>query len=392
MTLDRRNFLKLIGGSLLLAGCRTGPLPLPTPAPTSASAAQLEPTAAATLAPTATATAATATTIPPTLEPNAPTPTQTPTLAPTNTPPPAAPIATPVALATRISSNGEFYVQTYSGEPDVQVAAWSLKVDGLVNNPTTLRLNDVKALPSAALMRTLECIGNPVGGSQVGNSNWKGALFTSLVEKVGVQPNAKWVVIYGDDNYFTSVPLAKMQNANTLLAYEMGGEALPRGHGYPLRMLIPGMYGQKQPKWVTHIEFSEGEKVGTWEEKGWSHAATIFPNGIIDAPKENQKLSGQVFVVKGIAFASESGVAKVEVSTDRGKTFQPAQIQHGPNNYVWTMWAYPWLLPASGKFTVVVRVTDGNGNTQTKIGSVLADTFPDGAKDMHAVTAEVKTT
>ena len=376
MTLDRRDFLKLLGGSLLLAGCRTGPLPLPTPAP----AARLVPTA--TLTPTAAA-------LPATLEPNAPTPTQTAPVPPTHTPEPA-PSATPVALATRISPNGAFYVQTYSGEPGIQAAGWSLVVDGLVDRPRTLRLSDVKALPAATLMRTLECIGNPVGGSQIGNTNWKGALFTALVEQVGLKPNATWVVMSGDDQYFTSVPLARMLNANTLLAYEMGGEALPRGHGFPVRMLIPGVYGQKQPKWLTRIEFTDGEKIGTWEEKGWSRAATIFANGIVESPKENQALNGQVFVVKGVAFAGESGVAKVEVSTDRGKTFQTAQIQRGPSNFVWTMWAYPWLLPASGKYTLVVRVTDGNGNMQTKVGSVLADTFPDGAKDMHAVTVDVK--
>ncbi|MCA1553037.1 MAG: molybdopterin-dependent oxidoreductase, partial [Chloroflexi bacterium] len=330
---------------------------------------------------------ATATGVASTAVPNAPTSTPAP---PTNTPPPAIPSTTPVALATRLTPNLEFYVQTYSGEPDLQSAGWSLQVDGLVSNATTLRLSDVKALPSSTLMRTLECIGNPVGGSQIGNTNWKGALFTSLAEKVGVQPSAQWVVMYGDDGYFTSVPIAMMTNPNTLLAYEMGGEPLPRGHGFPVRMLIPGMYGQKQPKWLVRMEFSASEKVGTWEEKGWSHAATVFANGIINTPTENQKLSGQVYVVKGVAFAGESGVSKVEVSTDRGKTFQPAQIQRGPNNFVWTMWAYPWLLPASGKYTLVVRVTDGNGATQTKIGSVLADTFPDGAKDMHAVTVDLK--
>ena len=383
MALDRRNFIKLLGTSLLLSACRTGPLPLPTPEPSAT------PQATATNPPPPTATA-TATAIPPTPLPGAPTSTAVP---PTATPLPttaAPPAATPVALATRVSSNIDFYVQTYSGEPNVNANTWSLKVEGLVSNPATLRLNDIKALPSLSQMRTLECIGNPVGGSQVGNTNWKGALFTAFAEKVGMKSSASWVVITGDDGYFTSIPLAKLMNANTMLAYEMGGEALPRGHGFPLRMLIPGVYGQKQPKWIVKVEFADHEAVGTWEEKGWSHEAGINPNAIIDAPTENQKLSGQVFVIRGIAFAGEVGVAKVEVSTDRGRTFNPAQIQHGPQNFVWTMWAYPWLLPASGKTTIVARVTDNNGRTQTKIGSVLADTFPDGAKDMHSVTVEVK--
>ena len=385
MTIDRRNFIKALGATLLLTGCRTGPLPLPTPVPTNT------PAPTATPLPTATATA-TATAIPPTPLPGQPTSTPAPA---TPTPPPApttaaAPTATPVALATRISPITEFYVQTYSGEPSPDANAWALKVEGLVNNPTTLRLNDIKALPSATQMRTLECIGNPVGGNQIGNIVWKGALFTAFAEKIGAKSNASWVSIHGDDGYFTSLPLANMLNANTLMVYEMGGEPLPRGHGFPVRMLIPGVYGQKQPKWIVKIEFTDHEVVGTWEGQGWSHIATINPNAIIESPKENQKLSGQVFVVKGVAYAGESGVAKVEISTDRGKTFSPAQIQRGPTNLVWTMWAYPWLLPAAGKFTIVARVTDNNGVTQTKIGSVLADSFPDGAKDMHSVTVEVK--
>lgn len=267
-----------------------------------------------------------------------------------------------------------------------------MKIEGLVNNATTFRLADIKALPSASLMRTVECIGNPVGGSQIGNTNWKGALFTALMDKVGVKPNASWVVIHGDDQYFTSLPLSKVTNPNAILAYEMGGETLPRGHGFPVRMLVPGVYGQKQPKWIVKIEFTDHEVIGTWEEKGWSPEATINPNGIIDAPTENQKLSGQVFVVKGVAFAGESGVAKVEVSTDKGKTWNLAQIQRGPHNYVWTMWAFPWLLPANGKFTVAVRVTDNEGKTQTNLGSVLADTFPNGAINIHNVMVEVRNT
>ena len=394
MAIDRRNFIKLLGTSLILSACRTGPLPLPTPEPSATPQATTAPQAAATNLPPSTATA-TATAIPPTLAPGAPTSTQAPPTATATTAPPtvaapAGPAATPIAIATRITPTLDFYVQTYSGEPNVNGNSWSMKVEGLVKTPTSLHLNDIKALPSLSQMRTLECIGNPVGGSQVGNTNWKGALFTAFTEKVGVASGASWVVITGDDGYFTSIPLAKLMNPNTMIAYEMGGEALPRGHGFPVRMLIPGVYGQKQPKWIVKVEFTDHEAVGTWEEKGWSHEAAINPNAIIDSPTENQKLSGQVFVIRGIAFANEGGVAKVDVSTDRGRTWNPAQIQHGPQNFVWTMWAYPWLLPASGKTTIVARVTDNAGRVQTKIGSVLADTFPDGAKDMHSVTVEVK--
>jgi len=385
MSIDRRNFLKLLGTSLLLSACRTGPLPLPTPAPT---AEPPTPEPSATPLPTATATG-TATAIPPTPLPGAPTATPVP---PTATPLPATPppAATPVALATRVSAVNDFYVQTYSGEPDPRADAWTLKVEGLVNTPVAFRLADIKALPAASQMRTLECIGNPVGGNQIGNINWKGALFTALMEKVGVKPQASWVAIHGDDGYFTSLPLAKLNGPNALMAYEMGGEPLPRGHGFPLRMLVPGVYGQKQPRWIVKIEFTDHEIIGTWEGQGWSKQATINPNGIIETPKENQSLNGQVFLVRGVAYAGESGVAKVEVSTDRGKSFNAASIQHGPSNFVWTMWAYPWLLPANGKYTIVVRVTDNNGVTQQKLGSVLADSFPDGAKDMHSVTVEVK--
>ena len=207
MSIDRRNFIKLLGTSLLLSACRTGPLPLPTPAPT---AEPPTPPPTSTPLPTATATG-TATTIPPTPLPGTPISTPIPPTA-TRLPATPPPAATPVALATRVSTVNDFYVQTYSGEPDPRADAWALRVEGLVDTPATFRLADIKALPAASQMRTLECIGNPVGGNQIGNINWKGALFTALMEKVGVKPQASWVAIHGDDGYFTSLPLAKLNS------------------------------------------------------------------------------------------------------------------------------------------------------------------------------------
>ena len=368
MPLSRRTFLKLMAGSLLLSACRTGPLPLPT------NGAQT-PVPAATL-PAGGPTPAVL--VPP------PLPTVTPTLAPT-----PRPTVAPLTLQMSQTPLPEFYEQTYADDPDVQADSWTLKVEGLVSKPTTLRMAEILAMPAVTQMRTLECIGNPVGGSLIGNTTWKGALFTDLMAKVGVKPEAQWVVMRSADDYLTSVPLKSMNNPDTLLAYEMGGETLPPAHGFPLRLLVPGVYGQKQPKWIIGIEFSDHEVTGTWEDQGWSNIATVQPNGIIDDPYENQSIKPGLYWIEGIAFADASGVQRVEVSTDRGRSFADAQILHGPSNYTWTIWAYPWQVDVPQKYTILVRVTDGNGQTQRRVGTLASDSFPDGSSDMHSVTVEV---
>jgi DMSO/TMAO reductase YedYZ molybdopterin-dependent catalytic subunit len=359
MDLDRRHFLKLFVSSLLLTACRTGPLPLPTSAATSAPHGAVTP----------------AVLLPPPLPPTAiPTPRPTPA---------------PLSLQISQTPLPEFYDQTYADHPDLQPDSWSLKVEGLVNHPATFHLSDILAMPAVTQMRTLECIGNPIGGSLIGNTIWKGALFTDLMQKASVKPEASWVVMRGADQYLTSVPLKSMANPDTLLAYEMGGETLPPAHGFPLRLLAPGVYGQKQPKWITGIEFTDHAVTGTWENQGWSNVAAIKPNGIIDDPSENDTLTGQLVWIKGIAFADASGVARVEVSTDRGRTYADAQILSGPSTLTWTVWAYAWQLGPNQKYTLVVRVTDGNGQAQRRIGSLSSDSFPDGSSDMHSVTVEV---
>jgi DMSO/TMAO reductase YedYZ molybdopterin-dependent catalytic subunit len=150
----------------------------------------------------------------------------------------------------------------YNNTPEVDAAAWNLKVDGLVENPFNLTLDDIKALPVYEDVRALECISDPVGGNLIGNMTWKGIHFEEILKRANLKSTVNHVRFEAADGYSTSVTLDWMTQPNVMLAYEMNGKPLTTVHGFPLRLHIPGLYGQKMPRWLTHIEFIDHEFTG----------------------------------------------------------------------------------------------------------------------------------
>ncbi len=292
-----------------------------------------------------------------------------------------------------------FYLTTYSDTvPGFDEKTWSLQIDGLVERTIRLDYGQLKALPAVEVMRTLECIGNQVGGGLISNGTWRGVSLKTLLEQAGYKPEAKFLIMDGADDYFTSVPLELGLTDQSLLAYELDGKPLGPEHGWPLRALLPGVYGQKQPKWLQHIQVAAKSEKGPWEKKGWSDVATINPNSRIDRPPDGTVLSGHAgdrFTITGVAFTGVAGAARVEVSTDGGKNWSEATITRAPapfTNYVWTEWGYDWPLPGSGEYLLMARVTDGAGNTQTAPGGIFTGTFPDGTSAIHSVPVRVQIT
>ncbi|MDE3090226.1 MAG: molybdopterin-dependent oxidoreductase, partial [Chloroflexota bacterium] len=291
-----------------------------------------------------------------------------------------------------------FYVTTYSDTiPGFDLQTWSLGLDGLVAQPLKFNFDELRALPAVEIMRTLECIGNPVGGTLISNGTWKGVSLKALLVQAGVKPSAKYLIIEGTDEYFTSVPLELGLTDEALLVYELNGQPLTPQHGKPLRVLLPGLYGQKQPKWITHVEVADHYEKGPWEKKGWSDTAVIRPNTRIDRPQYDNAITGKpgdVFTITGIAFTSTPGVARVEVSTDEGATWHDATLTRAPapfSNFVWTRWGFDWHLPASGKYTILARVTDNAGKGQGDSSfRFFSNTFPDGTDAIPIVVAQVK--
>jgi DMSO/TMAO reductase YedYZ molybdopterin-dependent catalytic subunit len=175
----------------------------------------------------------------------------------------------------------------------------------------------------------------------------------------------------------------------------MDGAPLTVKHGYPVRVLLPGCYGQKQPKWITSMEVTTAKTLGYWESRGWSNEATIQVNSQIWGP--DGRVQGTTIDIWGIAHASTSGVAGVEVSTDAGLSWKPAELLPGPSTLVWTEWHFQWmpsLQPGTVQsFTLMVRATDGAGTVQRKAISeagVLDSTFPGGTSDIQQIVVTVE--
>lgn len=290
-----------------------------------------------------------------------------------------------------ITRNEDFYSVKYDVIPSIGLNSWSLTFHGLVRDQMRLSYDEIKSLPSVTTMHTLECIGNPVGGDLIGNANWRGVSLKALLERAGVESSARWVVIGGVDDYFTSLPIATVMHEHAMLAYEMNGETLPLSHGYPLRAILPGVYGQKQPKWVTGIKVTDAEELGPWEQKGWSRDAAIRVNSALKTPIDAEQLSRGDILIAGVAHAGEAGIKSVHVSTDAGKMWNETALTRGPSPYVWTEWGFFWQNPAPGKYNLLVRATDNVGNTQDAASSgILGDEFPNGTSAIHSVTVEIR--
>jgi DMSO/TMAO reductase YedYZ molybdopterin-dependent catalytic subunit len=309
-------------------------------------------------------------------------------------PPPVRLIAPPEP--GRITPTDKFYVLKYSPTlPTADLSLWGMQVAGLVERTLTLTWDDVKARPQIQAMRTLECISNPAGGGLIGNATWQGVSLRDLLNEAGLKPSARYVTFEGQDEYFTTVPLDRALDERSLLVHQMNGEPLPPEHGFPLRVLLPGVYGQKQPKWISRIFVSDQNERGPWEQKGWSNTATIKVNSRIEAPAYDGQLKvGQRTLIAGMAFAGLSGVHHVEVSTDRGQSWSETTLVPGPAPFektTWTGWYTGWTPAQTGRQLIQARASDGDGNRQgdEQYQGILAGVFPDGTSAIHQIQVSV---
>ena len=288
-------------------------------------------------------------------------------------------------LVPEITPTDSFYITTKNFvDPTVDGDAWRLNFKGMVDNPYTLTLKDILALPSVDRIETLACISNPVGGGLIGNANWKGVNFADLLQKAGPQAGVVDVVVRGADGYSDSFPLEAGLKNECVLVYEMNGKPLTAKHGYPVRLLVPGIYGMKNCKWITDVELVDNDFKGYWESQGWSDTAPYQTMSRIDYP-DKANIKAEPVYIGGVAFAGDRGIKRVEVSTDGGKTWKDANLRRVLGKYTWTQWTYPWK-PEPGNYTLQVRATDGAGEVQT---ARKQDTYPDGATGYHTKQVRV---
>ena len=290
-------------------------------------------------------------------------------------------------LVPEITPTDNFYITTKNViDPTVDAAAWRLTFKGLVDNPYSLTFDEIQAMPSEPRTHTLACISNPVGGSLIGNARWRGVSFPELLKRAKPKAGAVDIIVRGADGYTDSFTVDAGLNNNGLLAYEMNGAPLNNKHGYPLRLLIPGIFGMKNCKWITEVELVPNDYKGYWESQGWSDTAPYLTMSRIDYPSRPSIEAGPLFI-GGIAFAGDRGIQKVEVSTDGGQQWGEAIVRPPLGKHTWVLWTYPWEPQQPGEYTLQVRATDGTGQTQT---SKQQGTFPDGATGYH--TRKVRVT
>ena len=226
-----------------------------------------------------------------------------------------------------ITTNSDHYVVTQNPiDPTVNTAVWRLEVTGLVGNSGSYTYSEIQNLPSTSRAITLECIANGPGGHLMSTAIWQGVTLRTLLQlHGGAQPSATHVAFYSVDGYNMSLPLNEVLADDALLAWRMNGVELPQRHGFPMRVLIPGHYGEENPKWLTRVELTDHFVGGLYSDQGW-YNGPLHTTSRIDRPFGRVR-SGQTVEVGGIAFAGDRGIEKVEVSTDAGLTWNIATLQ-----------------------------------------------------------------
>jgi DMSO/TMAO reductase YedYZ molybdopterin-dependent catalytic subunit len=290
-----------------------------------------------------------------------------------------------------ITPNELFYCVTKNVvDPKVNVDLWHLEVDGLVQNRSIWRFQDLVGLPAHEQQTTLMCISNGLDAGLISNAIWKGIPLRDLLERAAPLSNAARVRFHGVDNYTDTIPLEKAMDPATLLAYRMNGVRLPDRHGYPLRAIVPGYFGEKNVKWLTRIEVTDASAKGFYQAQGWGPNFIAPTRSRIDVPEAWSSVSSGKLTapieVKGIAFGGDRGISRVELSFDGGKTWNDAEIYYAGNRLAWSLWKTQWMPAAPGDYMVVVRATDGEGGVQTW----QSDRGPfSGVAGLHYITVQV---
>ncbi|MFA5353667.1 MAG: molybdopterin-dependent oxidoreductase [Thermodesulfovibrionales bacterium] len=298
--------------------------------------------------------------------------------------------------AKEITPNEEFYITSYSDNvPAISSGRFRLRVDGLVERPLSLSMKELDGMLDMKEYVTLECIGNPVGGSAIGNALWEGVSLKKIIDMAGPRAGIIKTAFHAEDGYSDSIPYNLSLAPYVFLAWRMNGEPLPARHGYPLRVIVPGIYGMKNVKWLSRIELVNYDFKGYWEKQGWSDEAVIPIKSQILMPMEGKTIPLAPYVLGGVAFAGRYGIRRVQVSWDGEKTWHDAELKQPLSPWAWTLWRYDWKPPKEGSYTLSVRGVDREGRLQESAGiirSLLGTTFPAGAKGYHSVEVKVRKT
>lgn len=262
--------------------------------------------------------------------------------------------------------NELFYIREHNPQPEgLTASAWKLTVAG-----RDFTVDDITTKPSKLLPVTLECAENPPGGGLVSHADWTGVPLADLLP-----PNAKAAAVRltSADGFSRILPIAKALHPDTLIAYQMNGEKLPAAHGFPLRAIVPGWYGMDSVKWLRSIDLLEAaepnrdyirQEKSLFGTRATDPVTAIKIKSVFTRPQEAAILTKRRFTLRGLAWAGEDRVAKVEVSVDGAATWQPATLAPNQPKYTWAAWSFDWKFTRPGEYSLAVRATDEKGNLQ----------------------------
>ncbi|MGV9777816.1 molybdopterin-dependent oxidoreductase [Streptosporangium sp. NPDC003464] len=292
-------------------------------------------------------------------------------------------------LSPFVTPNHDFYrVDTALIVPQVDPRNWTLKIHGMVDRPVELALADLMKLPLEEADITLCCVSNEVGGPYIGNARWLGASLAGVLRDAGVRAGADMLLSTSADGWTCGTPLdVVLDGRDALLALAMNGEALPVDHGFPVRQVVPGLYGYvSATKWVTEIKVTRFDQdEAYWTSRGWSARGPIKTQSRIDLPRDGSSVAPGRTVIAGVAWAQHKGVDAVEVRVDGGQ-WRQARLAEAPTADTWRQWVVDDWDATPGSHTIEVRATDATGYTQTPDHAPVT---PDGATGWHSVSVEV---
>ncbi|MEV6555479.1 molybdopterin-dependent oxidoreductase [Nocardia sp. NPDC051756] len=291
-------------------------------------------------------------------------------------------------LTPYLTSNADFYrIDTALIVPQLSKDDWSLRIHGMVDREIRLSWADLANRPVMERLVTLACVSNPVGGDLIGNARWLGYRLDELLAEAGPHPDADMVLSHSIDGFTAGSPLSVLTDGrDAMLAVGMNGEPLPVAHGYPARLVVPGLYGYvSATKWVTELEVTRFDRATAyWTRRGWSALGPIKTGTRIDTPRSRGRIKPGRNTIAGVAWAQHRGIRSVEVQIDNGN-WQPARLADEQSLDTWRQWTFDWDA-TPGPHTLRARSTDGPGNLQT---ADRADVVPDGATGYPSVTIQV---
>jgi DMSO/TMAO reductase YedYZ molybdopterin-dependent catalytic subunit len=299
--------------------------------------------------------------------------------------PPEAGLAGRVPEITPI---GNFYVVSKNfSDPVIPSSGWSLRVTGLVQRTLRIDYSRLQSLPAVTELVTMECVSNEVGGPLMSTGRFTGIPIRDLVAMATPQSKASAVAFKARDGFTETASLRLIMDDPTILvAYRLDDQPLPEKHGFPARVLIPGHYGMRAPKWLDEIELTDSESGGYWEGQGWDHQAVVKTTSRFDTPQNGALLGPGRAELAGVAFAGIRGIQAVEWSADGGRSWAAAELSPPLSPLTWVLWQASWSPPGDGAYALQVRARDGKGDLQTP---QVAASFPNGASGYHTIRVNV---